>query len=330
MSAKLKRREFFTLIGSAAAGWPLAVWAQIPGPTRHIGVLMFYAENDQQGKIRAEALEEQLQTLGWVKGRNLTITYRWGNRFQPYAIELVRLKVDAIITVSTPALIAVQHETRTIPIVFTQVSDPLGQGIVKNVARPGGNVTGFSNYDPSISGKWLELLKEAAPSVTRAAIIFNPTTAPYTRLYMHSIEAVASSVRVNVTTAPVHNDADIEEFFAKHGKEPGGGLIVMTDAFTSTHRKQIIELAAQFALPAVYPYRYYVVDGGLMSYGIEQVEQIRGAAIYLDRILKGERAGDLPVQAPTKYRLTVNLKTGKGLGLNMPPMLLGRADEVIE
>ena len=278
----------------------------------------------------AVRLEEGLQKLGWTKDRNLRIDYRWGNRFQLHATDIAGLRVDAIVTVSTPALIAVQRETRTIPIIFTQVSDPVGQGIVKNMARPGGNITGFTNYDPAISGKWLELLKEAAPGVTRVAIVFNPKTAPYTRLYVRAIEAVAPSVKVNVTTAPVHDDAEIEATFAKHAGEQGGGLIVMTDAFTSTHRKRIIELAARFVLPAVYPYRYYVADGGLMSYGIDQVEQIRGAAAYVDRILKGEKAGDLPVQAPTKYQLIVNLKAAKALGLDMPAMLLGRADEVIE
>ena len=198
------------------------------------------------------------------------------------------------------------------------------------MARPGGNVTGFTNYDPEIGGKWLELLKEAAPGVTKAAIVFNPKTAPYTALYLRAIEAVAPSIRVSVTTAPVHDDGEIEAAFAKHAREQGAGLIVMTDAFTAIYRRRIIELASRFALPAVYPFRYYVADGGLMTYGIDQVEQIRGAAVYVDRIRKGEKVGDLPVQAPTKYQLIINLKTAKALGLDLPPMLLGRADEVIE
>jgi putative ABC transport system substrate-binding protein len=199
----------------------------------------------------------------------------------------VGLKVDAIVTVSTPALMAVQSETRGIPIVFTQVSDPVGQGFIKDMARPGGNVTGFTNYDPAISGKWLEMLKEAAPSVTRVAIVFNPKTAPYTGLYVRAIEAVAPSVKIAVTTALVHDDAEIEQAFAKQANERGGALIVMTDAFTSTHRKRIIDQASRFSLPAIYPYRYYVADGGLMAYGIDQIEQIRGAAGYVDRILEG-------------------------------------------
>jgi putative ABC transport system substrate-binding protein len=208
------------------------------------------------------------------------------------------------------------------------VSDPVGQGIIENMARPGGNITGFTNYDPEIGGKWLELLKEAAPNLSKAAIVFNPRTAPYTDLYVRSISAVAPSIAVKVATLPVHNDAEIEEAFSKHAREKGSGLIVMTDAFTSAHRKRIIELAARFALPAIYPYRYYVVDGGLMSYGIDQVEQIRGAAGYVDRLLKGEKAGDLPVQTPTKFQLTINLKTARAL--DVPPTLLARVDEVIE
>jgi putative ABC transport system substrate-binding protein len=240
----------------------------------------------------------------------------------------VKLREEAIIAVSSPAVRALQRESHAIPIVFTQVSDPVGQGIVENMARPGGNVTGFTNYDPEIGGKWLELLKEAAPNLTKAAIVFNPRTAPYTELYVRAIGAVAPSIAVKVATSPVHDDAEIEGAFAKHAREQGSGLIVMTDTFTSAHRKRMIELAARFALPAIYPYRYYVVDGGLMSYGIDQVEQIRGAAGYVDRLLKGEKAGDLPVQTPTKFQLTINLKTARAL--NVPPTLLARADEVIE
>jgi putative ABC transport system substrate-binding protein len=325
----MKRREFITLLGGAAVAWPRVARAQPGARMRHIGVLMYYSDGDLEAQIRVKALEERLQTLGWTK-EQVRIDYRWGTRFQFHAADLVRLKVDAIIAVSTPVLMAVQQETRTIPIIFTQVSDPIGQGIVENIARPGGNVTGFTNYDPAISGKWLEFLKEAAPGVTRAAIVFNPKTAPYTGLYMRAIEAVAPSVGASVTATPIHDDAEIEEAFAKHAREQGGGLIVMTDVFTAIHRQQIIGQAARFGLPAIYPYRYYVADGGLMSYGIEQTEQMRGAAAYVDRILKGAKVGDLPVQAPTKYQLTLNLKTAKALGRDLPPMLLGRADEVIE
>ena len=329
---QLKKREFITLLGGAASAWSFAARAQQGSAMQRIGVLMQYAENDPEAQIRAKALEEALQKLGWTKGGNLRIDYRWvgaeSGRFQLYAADLVRLNEEAIIAVSSPAVRALQHESHAIPIVFTQVSDPVGQGIIKNMARPGGNITGFTNYDPEIGGKWLELLKEAAPNLTRAAIVFNPRTAPYTALYVRAIEAVAPLIAVKVATSPVHDDAEIESAFAKHAREQGSGLIVMTDTFTSAHRKRIVELAARFALPAIYPYRYYVADGGLMSYGIEQVEQIRGAAGYVDRILKCEKAGDLPVQAPTKFRLTINVKTAKAL--NVPPTLLARADEVIE
>lgn len=270
----MKRREFFTFVGGAAA-WPLSARAQQTERMRRIGVLMQYSESDPEGRIRVKALEQTLQKLGWIQGRNLQVDYRWadgdGDRFRAHAAELVRLGEDAIVAVSSPAVKALQRETHTIPIIFTQVSDPVAQGIVKNMARPGGIVTGFSNYDPAISGKWLELLKQAAPSVRRAAIVFNPKTAPYTTLYVRAIEAVAPSMAVKVTTAPVHDDAEIEVAFTRHAREQGGGLIVMTDTFTSVHRKQIIELAARLALPAMYPYRYYVVDGGLMSYGIDQI-----------------------------------------------------------
>jgi putative tryptophan/tyrosine transport system substrate-binding protein len=329
----MRRRTFLALLGGTAA-WPLASRAQQVDQMRRIGVLMQYRESDPEGRSRVEVLEEALQRLGWAKGRNLQVDYRWAggdsDRFRLNAVDLVRLREDAIIAVSSPAAQALQRETRTIPIVFTQVSDPVGQGILENIGRPGGITTGFTNYDPEISGKWVELLKEAAPSITSAAVVFNPEVAPYTSLYLRSIEAVAPSIGVKVITAPVHDDAEAEAAFAKHASEQGGGLIMMTDAFVSVHRKQVIELAARFALPAIYPYRYYVVDGGLMSYGIDQLEQWRGAAVYIDRILKGEKPGDLPVQAPNKYGLVINLKTAKALGLTVPPALLGRADEVIE
>jgi putative ABC transport system substrate-binding protein len=223
-----------------------------------------------------------------------------------------------------------RRESLTIPIVFTQVSDPLGQDFVKSLAQPGGAVTGFSNYDRAMGGKWLELLKEVAPAVTRAAVVFNPQTAPYAALYMRSIKAAATSVAANVTTLELHDGAEIEPALMAFAREPGGGLIVMTDAFTSVHRKQIIELAARLSVPAMYPYRYYVADGGLMSYGIDQVDQIRGAAIYVDRILKGQRPGELPVQTPTRFQLVVNQKTAKALGLKISESFLLRADEVIE
>jgi putative ABC transport system substrate-binding protein len=329
----MRRREFITIIGGVAA-WPLAARAQQVERIRRIGVLMQYAESDPEGQIRAKAFSQGLQKLGWKVGVNLGIDHLWAggdrDRFRLHAADLVRLKYDLVVAVSTPAVKALQQESMTVPIVFTQVSDPLGQGIVKSLAKPGGAVTGFTNYDQAMGGKWLELLKEVAPAVTRAAVVFNPQTAPYTALYMRSIEAAAPSIAVKVSTIQVRDSAEIETAFAAFAREPGGGLIVMTDAFTSAHRKQIIELAARFSLPATYPYRYYAGDGGLMSYGIDQVDQIRGAAIYVDRILKGERPGDLPVQAPTRFQLIINLKTAKTLGLKISESFLLRADEVIE
>jgi putative ABC transport system substrate-binding protein len=325
----MKRRTFISLLGGTAAAWPLAARAQ--QTQRRIGVLMMYGESDPEGEIRAKALEETLHRLGWTKGRDLRIDYRWvgadSDRFRLHAADLVKLRDEAIIAVSTPAVRALQRESHAIPIVFTQVSDPIGQGIVESMARPGGNITGFTNYDPEIGGKWLGLLKEAAPKLTSAAIVFNPRTAPYTELYVRAVETVAPSIAVKVATLPIHNETEIEVAFAKHAREKGGGLIVMTDAFNTAHRKRIIELAARFALPAIYPYRYFVVDGGLMSYGTDQVEQIRGAAGYVDRLLKGEKVGNLPVQMPTRLQLTINLKTAQAL--DVPPTLLSHADEVI-
>jgi putative tryptophan/tyrosine transport system substrate-binding protein len=329
----MQRRQFITLLGGAV-GWPCVARAQQTERARRIGVLMQYSESDPEGQIRVKALEQTLRKLGWTEGKNLRVDYRWAggddDRFRVHAAELVRLGEDAIVAVSTPAVKALQRETRTIPIVFTQVSDPVSQDIVENMARPGGTVTGFTNYDPAISGKWLELLKEAAPSVRRAAIVFNPKTAPYATLYVRALEALAPSVAVKVTTAPVRDPAEFEVVFGRHGREQGGGLIVMTDTFTSVHRKQIIDLAARFALPAIYPYRYYVADGGLMAYGIDQIQQFQGAAIYLDRILNGKKPGDLPVQAPTKFQLMFNLKTAKALGLTISESFLLRADELID
>ncbi len=332
----MRRRNFITFLGGAAVASSISRprAAHTQQSKRRIGVLLQYAESDQEAEIRVKALGQELRKLGWIESRNLHVDYRWagGDRdhFQRYAADLVKLGEEVIVAVSTPAAKELQRETRAIPIIFTQVSDPVGQGIVPSIARPGGNTTGFSNYDPSFSGKWLELLKEAAPGITRAAVVFNPRTAPYATMYLRSIEAVAPAVAVNVTTAQVHNDAEIEAEFAQLAREQRSGLIVMTDAFTSAHRQRIIEIAGRFGLPAIYPYRYYAADGGLMSYGTDQIEQMRGAASYVDRILRGEKPGDLPVQAPTKFQLVINLKTAKALGLAIPESFLLRADELIE
>jgi|tagenome__1003787_1003787.scaffolds.fasta_scaffold20935113_4 putative ABC transport system substrate-binding protein len=330
----MRRRKFISLLGCVPATWTIAARAQQSERLRRIGLLMVYTESDPEAKSRINVLEEALQRLGWIKDRNLHIDYRWAGadrkRFQLHAADLVRLSEEVIISVSTPATQTMQQGTSTIPIIFTQVSDPVGQGIVGNTRRPGGNTTGFSNYDPDLGGKWLQLLKEAAPNVTRVAVVFNPDTAPYTALYLRSLAAAAPSIGITVTTAPVHDPVEIEAVFAKHAREGNGGLIMMTDAFTAVHREYLIQLAARFLLPAMYPYQYYVRDGGFMSYGADQLDQYRGAAIYVNRILKGENPGDLPVQAPTKYELVINLKTASALGLTVPQSLLARADEVIE
>ena len=330
------RRQFITLLGGAAVASSISCLraADAQQSERRIGVLLQYAENDPEAEIRVKALGQELRKLGWIEGSNLHVDYRWADgdrdRFQRYAADLVKLGEEVIVAVSSPAAKALQRETRAIPIIFTQVSDPVGQGIVPSIARPGGTTTGFSNYDPSFSGKWLELLKEAAPGITRAAVVFNPRTAPYATMYLRSIEAVAPAVAVNVTTAQVHDDAEIEAEFAQLARGQRSGLIVMTDAFTSVHRQRIIEMAGRFALPAIYPYRYYAADGGLMSYGTDQIEQMRGAASYVDRLLRGEKPGNLPVQAPTKFQLVINLKTAKAMGLTIPEAFLLRADELIE
>jgi putative ABC transport system substrate-binding protein len=245
-------------------------------------------------------------------------------------MDLVKLKTEVVVAVSTPAIKAMQRVSTTTPVVFTQVTDPLGQGIVRSIAKPGGNVTGFTNYDPAIGGKWLELLKAAAPNVDRVAVVFNPQVAPYAALYLRSMATVAPSIKMKVAAMPARDETEIETAFKAFASEPGGGLIVLPDAFIAVHRNRVIALSAQLKLPALYPFRYYAAAGGLMSYGVDQVEQMRGAATYVDRILRGERPGDLPLQAPTRFRLAINVKSAEALGLKISVPFLLRADEVIE
>jgi putative ABC transport system substrate-binding protein len=331
----MKRREFITLLGGAAAGWPLAVRAQQPGQLRRIGMLIGYAENDPETQARLAAFRQGLEHLGWIEGRNVRIDYRFApagpDQAQRFAKELVALRPDILVGNSTPATAALLRETRTIPVVFVGVSDPLGSGFVASIARPGGTTTGFTNFEPSLIGKWLELLKQVAPGIVRAAVIFNPKTAPGEgSFFMGPFEPIARSLQVEPIAARVSDPAEIESAVTAVGREPGGSLIVMPDAFTTVHRQLIILLAARHALPAIYPYRYQAVDGGLMSYGVDTVDLLRRAAPYVDRILKGEKPADLPVQAPTKFELVVNLRTAKALGLPVPPTILALADEVIE
>jgi putative ABC transport system substrate-binding protein len=329
----LRRRDFITLLGGAAAGWPLAARAQQGDRVRRIGWLLPYDENDPDWKPRHAAFTQALAGLGWTDGRNLRMDLRWGgddiNRIRVLAQELVGLQPDIILTTATAATIAVQRETRTIPIVFATVGDPVASGIVPRLDRPGGNITGFVNLEASLGGKWLELLSEIAPGLKRAAIMFNPDTAPVSA-YMPSFETAARSLKVEPIIAPVHSDVEIETAIVALGREPGGGLVVMLDAFTIVHRVPIISAAARNNVPAVYYTSDFARDGGLLSYGVDLVDPLRRAATYVDRILRGEKPGDLPVQLPTKFEMAVNLKTAKALGLTIPAILQATADEVIE
>ena len=330
----MRRRAFITLAGSLAV-WPAAAFAQQPGRVRRIGVLMQFAENDPVATAQLSGFMQGLTQLGWTDGRNARMDLRWAagsvDRDRMFAKELVDLQPDVILAHTTPATAALQRETRTIPIVFAVVSDPVGVGFVASLPRPGGNLTGFVHMEASIGGKWLELLTEIAPGVKRATIMFNPDTAPYARsYYLPSFEAAARSFKVAPIAAPVHSEAEIETVITSLGREPGGGLVVLPDTFSQVHRAAIISLAARNKVPAAYYDNSFAVDGGLFSYGPDQVDIFRRAAPYVDRILKGEKPADLPVQAPTKYVLTLNLKTAKALGLDVPATVLGRADEVIE
>jgi len=329
----MNRRDFITLLGGAAAAWPIAVRAQQGDRVRRIGVLFPGDENDATYKARLPAFTQALAVLGWTEGRNVRMDLRWAgpdiNRIRALAQELVGLQPDIIATNGTPETIAVQRETRTIPIVFANVGDPVASGIVARLDRPGGNVTGFAILEASLGGKWLELLSEIAPGLNRAAIMFNPDTV-LVSAYMPSLETAARSLKVEPITAPVHSDIEIETAIIALGREPGGGLVVMPDAFLNSHRAPTILAAARNNVPAVYALSETARDGGLLSYGVDRVDSFRRAASYVDRILRGEKPGDLPVQVPTKFEMILNLKTARALGLTVPQSLLLRADEVIE
>jgi putative tryptophan/tyrosine transport system substrate-binding protein len=328
----MRRREFVILLGGVAAAWPLAARAQQAERVRRIGVLMTQAEDDPEGQTRLLALAQGLQESGWTIGRNVRIDTRWGQgdaeRYRRYAAELAALSPDVILVNGPAALAQLQQATRSVPILFVNVVDPVGAGFVASVARPGGNATGFMLSEYSTSGKWLELLKEIAPRATRAAIIRDPTLTA-TVAQFAAIQSAAASVGVELSPIDMRNTGEIERAVAAFARAPNGGLIV-TAGGTSARRSLIITLAARHKLPAVYPFRYFVTGGGLISYGPDTIEPYRHAAGYVDRILKGEKAADLPVQAPTKYDLVINLKTARALGLDVPATLLARADEVIE
>jgi ABC-type uncharacterized transport system substrate-binding protein len=342
----MRRREFITLLGSstrrefilvvvAALLRPVAAAAQSADRVRLIGILMPFGESDPEALVRVATFQQRLQELGWAVGRNIRIEAKWAgtdrNLTRAYARELAGSVPDVILAAGTPALAALTEQTHSLPIVFVAVPDPVGQGLVPGVARPGGNATGFANLDLPVGGKWLELLKTIAPGVTRVAMLFNPeTSAGGGADLLKLLEEGARSLSVAPIAGPLHERGEIERTIEAFARGPGGGLIVLPDNFINAHRELIVSLAEKYRLPAIYPFRFFVTAGGLVSYGVDVIDMYRGAASYVDRILKGAKPADLPVQQPTKFELVINLKTAKALGLTVPPSLLARADEVIE
>ena len=329
----MRRREFIRLLGcTAAVGWPLVTRGQ-QSAVRRIGVLHNRAEDDVETQVQLAGFREALAKFGWVEGRTIQIDYRFvaGNadQYQALAKELVTLQPEVILVQSTPATAALQRQTRTIAIVFVSVSDPIGSGFVASLGRPSGNLTGLMQYEAGITGKWLAMLKEIAPSLARVAIVANPKTSPYD-YFLRTAKVAAPALAIELVPSPIDNVAQIERSIESFAHEANGGLLMVPDGFTGMHRDLVIALAARYRLPAVYPWRYFVVAGGLMSYGIDVVNVFQQAASYVDRILHGAKPADLPVQAPTKYETVVNFKAAKALGLEVPPSLLVRADEVIE
>jgi putative tryptophan/tyrosine transport system substrate-binding protein len=327
----VKRREFIALL--AAAAWPLAARAQ-PGRMRRIGVLMAYDESDPEAQARINAFRQSLRELGWMEDHNIRMEYRWGtgdpDRARTFVAELISQAPDVIVAHGTPALTALHRATRTIPVVFVSVIDPVGAGYVQSLALPGDNITGFSTFEPEIGGKWLELLKEIAPGLRRVAGILDPSFRGFAGVW-GAIENMAPRFGLEVTSLLFHAPTDdLESAVSKFGEEPGGGLIVLPTAINAVQRNRIFALAARNRLPAIYAFRFYATDGGLMSYGIDTVDLFRRSASYVDRILKGEKPANLPLQAPTKFEMVINLKTAGALRLDVPPMLLARAEEVIE
>jgi putative ABC transport system substrate-binding protein len=330
----MRRREFITLVGGGAAAWPLAARAQQSERVKRLGFLTPFSADDPDGQLRMDALRKRMQELGWVPGRNLSIEHRWatGNPdlLRSYATELVDMRPDVLLGASSPAVRALKERTREIPIVFMQVVDPVALGFALSLARPGGNLTGFTNFEFPMGGKWLGLLKEVAPRLSRIAVIYSPTTAPYAESMLLAIKAGAPSFAMEVMDAPAQDATQIKRAIDDFAHKPNGGLVVLPDVTTTVNRDLIIDLAIQNRLPAIYPFRYFVSRGGLMSYGVNDLEITRQAAGYIDRILRGTKLTDLPVQAPNKFELTINLKTAKAMGLDVPLQLQQLADEVIE
>ena len=327
----MKRREFITLLGGAAVAWPLAARAQQAERTRRIGVLMGVSD-DAEGQARVKGLQQGLQELGWIEGRNVRIDYRWTGgdmtRIRAYVAELVKLSPDVIVAHTPPVIAAMRQASSSIPIVFAAVIDPVAHGFIDNLARPGGNLTGTTNIEFSLVGKMLEMLKEVVPGIARAAVIFG--TNPQYFVYLHSFRTDSPTLAVELSAAAVRDTGEVEAVMSELGRKPGSGLVVPPDAFTVIHHAMIIELAARHRLPAVYAYRSFVAEGGLMSYGPDVYDIFRRTASYVDRILKGAKPADLPVEAPVKFEFVINLKTAKALGLTIPPNLYALANEVLE
>jgi len=330
----MRRRDFITLIGGAAASWPLAGRAQQPDGTRRIGALMGFAESDRDTQSGLAALRDELRNLGWTDGDNIRMEVRWAagdvEAMKRFATELVALQPDLIVTSSTPATAAMLRQTRTIPVIFVLVGDPVGSGFVTSLARPGGNVTGFTPIVGSLGGKWVEVLRDIAPRVSRVTLVFNPPTAPFVKDYLNPFRTAAASHGAEAIVGPVNDMSELESLFTTQAREPNSGFIVIPDVFTVSHGAEIIALAARWRVPAIYWSRSFTEIGGLISYGPNIPDEYRRAASYVDRILKGAKPTELPVQAPTKFELVINLKTAKALGLDVPLYLQQLADEVIE
>ena len=328
----MRRRQFITMLGGAAAIWPLTVGAQQPERVRRVVVWLARAD-DAEGQRHVTAFRQGLQALGWTDGDNIHTDYRWvigdSDRRQTIAKEIVAQRPDVIVVESTVGVAALARESRTIPLVFVNVSDPIGSGFVASLARPGGTLTGFTANEPTLGSKWPELLKEIVPGVRRMALMFNPDTAPYATAFLQQAEPAARALGVELVTIRVHNDAEIAGAVTALGSEPESSLIVLPEATMNARSDLIIDLAARSRVPAIYAYRFQAIGGGLLAYGVDLADEFRGAASYVDRILRGATPADLPVQAPTKFLLVVNLKTAKALGLTVPPTLLIQADEVI-